>query len=597
MSTTTASKQVLKGGEFLIKETEAQDIFTREELNEEQLMIQDMVSDFIEKEIYPNLERIEKQEEGVTVSLLQKAGELGLLGMAIPEEYGGFGKDFNTNTVMMETMSRAGSFSVSLGAHTGIGTLPILYFGTPEQKAKYLPKLVTAEWKASYCLTEPGSGSDALAAKSRADLSPDGKYYILNGQKMWITNAGFSDIFIVFAKINGEKFTGLIVERSTPGFTVGAEEYKLGLKGSSTRQIFFENVKVPVENVLGEIGQGHKIAFSILNIGRFKLGAGVLGGAKKMCSVAVQYANERNQFGVPIGSFGAIKYKLAEMAIRIYALDSMVYRTSDLIDGKEKQLMTEGKDYSSALQGAAEEYAIESSILKVAGSETTNFVVDEALQVHGGIGYSEELPVARAYRDVRINRIYEGTNEINRMLIVDMLMKKAMKGQLDLMTPGMAIQKELTSVPSSENGETGIFAAEHKALKQLKKAVLLVTGSAVQKLMMQLKDEQEILMEIANMLIELYACESMLLRTEKLVAARGEAATEVAQAMVKVYFSDSLERVAIYGKHALVAFATGDALKVMLMGLKRYTNYEVINTKELRRKVAAKVLEANEWTF
>jgi len=597
MSTTTATHQVLKGGEFLIKESRAEDIFTREELNEEQRMIQDMVNDFIQKEIYPNLERIENQEEGLTVSLLHKAAELGLLGMAIPEEYGGFGKDFNTNTVMMETMSRAGSFSVSLGAHTGIGTLPILYFGTDEQKKKYLPKLVSGELKASYCLTEPGSGSDALAAKSRADLAPDGKHYILNGQKMWITNAGFADIFIVFAKIDGDKFSGLIVERNTPGFTVGAEEKKLGLKGSTTRQIFFENVKVPAENVLGEIGQGHKIAFSILNIGRFKLGAGTLGGAKKIFSVAAQYANERKQFGVSIGTFGAIKHKLGEMAARIYALDSMVYRTSDMIDGKEKQLMAEGKDYATALQGAAEEYAIESSILKVYGSETTGFVVDEALQIHGGIGYSEEFPIARAYRDVRVNRIYEGTNEINRMLIVDMLMKKAMKGHLDLMTPGMAIQKELTSVPQASNGETGPFAAEHRALKNLKKAALLVTGSAVQKLMMKLKDEQEILLNIADMLIELYACESMLLRTEKLITLRGDTATAAQQAMVRLYFSDAIERVSLHGKHALAAFATGDELKIMLMGLKRFTTFDPVNTKELRRKIADKVLAENGWCF
>ncbi len=597
MSTETVNKQILKGGEFLIKESEAQDVFTREDLNEEQRMLESMTNDFIDKEIYPNLEKIEKQEEGFVPSLLDKAGELGLLGLAIPEEYGGFGKDFNTNTVMMETMGKASSFSVSMGAHTGIGTLPILYFGTPEQKQKYLPKLVTGELKAAYCLTEPGSGSDALAAKTRADLSADGKYYTLNGQKMWITNAGFADIFVVFAKIGGDKFTGLIVERNLPGFTLGAEEYKMGIKGSSTRQIFFENVKVPAENVLGEIGQGHKIAFNILNVGRFKLGAGVLGGAKKVSSFAVNYANERNQFGQPISNFGAIKYKLAEQAIRIYALDSMTYRTSDLIDQKEKQLMAEGKDFSTAIQGAAEEYAIESSIMKVFGSETLHYVVDETVQIYGGMGYSEEAPAARAYRDARINRIFEGTNEINRMLIVDMLMKKAMKGQLDLMTPGMAIQKELTSVPSFDSGDSGLFASEKKALKNMKKAALLVAGSAAQKLMMKLKDEQEILINIADMLIELYASESMLLRSEKLVGIKGEAATEVAHAMLKVYFNDAMERVGLHGKHALTSFATGDELKVMLMGLKRFTNTDIVNTKELRRKVAAKVIEANEWTF
>ncbi len=597
MSTDTATKEVLKGGEFLIKDSEAQDVFIREELNEEQRMIEEMCNDFIEKEIYPNLERIEKQEEGLTVSLLQKAGELGLLGTSIPEEYGGFGKDFNTNTVLMEVMGKASSFSVTMGAHTGIGTLPILYFGTPEQKQKYLPKLVTGELKAAYCLTEPGSGSDALAAKTRADLSEDGSHYVLNGQKMWITNAGFADVFVVFAKIGGEKFTGFIVERDSPGFSVGAEEYKMGIKGSSTRQIFFENVKVPAENLLGEIGQGHKIAFNILNLGRFKLGAGVLGGAKKVSSFAINYANERNQFGQPISNFGAIKYKLGEQAIRIYALESMTYRTSDLIDQKEKQLVAEGKDYATAVQGAAEEYAIESSIMKVFGSEVLHYVVDETVQVYGGMGYSEEAPAARAYRDARINRIFEGTNEINRMLSIDMLMKRALKGQLDLMTPGMAIQKELTSVPSFENGDSGLFASEKKAIKNLKKAVLMVSGSAAQKLMMKLKDEQEILMNLADMLIELYACESTLLRTEKLVVLKGEAATEGQRAMLKVYFSDAIERMNLHGKHALAAFAAGDELKIMLMGLKRFTNFEVVNTKELRRKVADMVIAANGYSF
>ena len=597
MTTSTQTGQVLIGGEFLIKETNPVDIFTREELNEEQRMIENMCNDFIEKEIVPNLERIEQQEEGILVTLLNKAAELGLLGTSIPEEYGGFGKDFNTHTIQTETIAKSGSFAVTMGAHTGIGTLPILYFGNDEQKKKYLPKLVTGELKAAYCLTEPGSGSDALAAKSRADLSEDGKFYVLNGQKMWITNAGFADIFIVFAKIDGDKFTGLIVERNTPGFTVGAEEKKLGIKGSSTRQIFFENVKVPVENVLGEIGQGHKIAFNILNVGRFKLGAGVLGGAKKALNIAIQYANERHQFGVPIGTFGAIKHKLGEQATRTYVLDSMVYRVSDLIELKKQQLLANGKDYATALQGAAEEYAIESSIMKIFGSETAFYVVDETLQIHGGIGYSEEYPVAKAYRDVRINRIFEGTNEINRMLIVDMLMKKAMKGQLDLMTPGRAIQKELTSAPQPANYEGGVLAAEHKALKNLKKAALLVTGSAAQKLMMKLKDEQEILMNIADMLIELYACESVLLKTEKLIAGKGESATEIQQAMVKVYFSDAIERVSMHGKHALAAFATGDELKIMLMGLKRFTTGEIVNTKDLRRKVADKLLSENGWCF
>ena len=591
-------KEVLKGGEFLIKESMSENTFIREELNEEQRMIEGMCHDFLEQEIFPIYERIEKQEEGLTVSLLNKAGELGLLGTAIPEEYGGFGKDFNTNTVVGETIGKGGSFSLSLGAHTGIGTLPILYFGNEEQKQKYLPKLVSGELKASYCLTEPGSGSDALAAKSRADLSEDGTHYILNGQKMWITNAGFADIFIVFAKIDGDKFTGFIVEKDTPGFSLGAEEQKLGIKGSSTRQIFFENVKVPVENVLGEIGKGHIIAFNILNIGRFKLGVGVLGASKKLSTISVSYANERSQFQQPISNFGAIKHKLAEQAIKIYALDCMSYRTSDLIDQKEKQLHEDGKDFADALLGAAEEYAIECSIMKVFGSEVLNYVVDEAVQVYGGVGYSEEYPVARAYRDARINRIFEGTNEINRMLIVDMLLKRAMKGNLDLMTPAMAIQKELMSVPSFSNGvEDGIFVSEKKVLRNLKKAVLMVAGSAAKKMMQSLKDEQEILMNIADMLIELYACESVLLATEKLARIKGEDAVGAQIDMARVYFSDSTERINLHGKHALAAFTEGDEQKMMMMGLKRFTKFDVINTKELRRNVANKLIEANEYCF
>jgi alkylation response protein AidB-like acyl-CoA dehydrogenase len=591
-------KHLLKGGEFLVKDTGFQDVFTPEDLNEEQNMIVESTESFIESEIIPVYDRIEKQEPGLTESLLEKAGELGLLGLAIPEEYGGLGKDFNTNSLLIEYMAKARSFSLSLGAHIGIGTLPIVYFGNDQQKAHYLPKLATGELKACYCLTEPGSGSDALGAKTRADLNAEGTHYIVNGQKMWITNSGFADVFIVFCQIDGDKFSALIMEKGMEGLTLGAEEKKMGIKGSSTRQVFLENVKVPKENLLGEIGKGHLIAFNILNIGRYKLAAGVLGGSKLALEQAAGYALERQQFKTPIASFGAIQYKIAEMATRIYALQSSCYRASDMIDNKEKELVAKGKPYQQAIMQAAEEYAIECSVLKFFGSEVLDYCVDENVQIHGGMGYSEELGAAAAYRDARINRIFEGTNEINRLLTVDMLLKRAMGGKIDMMTPAMAIQKELMSVPDfgGDDSDTAL-AAEAKVVKNAKKAILMVAGAAAQKLMAKLKTEQEILMNIADMIAEAYAMESTLLRTQKLISVRGEAACETQIDMAKVYFSDAIERLNLHGKHALQSFADGDELRIMLMGLKRYTKYETFNTKEARRRIAAKVLEAGKYPF
>lgn len=587
----------IKGGEFLVKESTPESIFIPEELNEEQLMIKQMTKEFVDTEVLPNLDRIDAHEEGLMPKLLEKAGEIGILGLPIPEQYGGFSKDFNTISVVTEETGTAHAFSVAYGAQSGIGTLPILYFGTEAQKQKYLPGLATGKIHASYCLTEPGSGSDALAAKTKAILSEDGKNYILNGQKMWITNAGFADIYIVFAKIDGDKFTGFIVERNTPGFTIGVEEKKMGIKGSSTCQIFFENAPVPVENVLGEIGKGHLIAFNILNIGRYKLCIGVLGGSKALITISVKYANERMQFNVPISSFGAIQYKLSEQAIRTFAALSATYRTSDYIDKKEKELIAEGVGFEKALLGAAEEYAIECAMLKVLGSEVLDYVVDECVQIHGGNGFSEEYPAARSYRDARINRIFEGTNEINRLLTVDMLLKRALKGKLDLMTPAMQVQKELMSVPDFNSEDEGLFSAEIKTIRNFKKAILMIAGAAVQKLMMQLEKEQEILMNVADMLIDLYAAESMLLRVQKLYTMKGEVDAAIYGDMLKIYFTDVADRINKNGKTAISSFADGDEMRMMLLGLKRFTKYELFNAKDARRRVAAKMIAENGYCW
>ncbi len=597
---TMVATDVLKGGEFLIKVSRPEDIFIPEEFNEEQLMIKQTTLDFVEQEIIPNRPRIEKQEPGLTVSLMKKAGELGLLGPHMPAEYGGMELDTNTNTLISEILGPAGSFSTSIAAHTGIGMLPILYFGTEEQKQRYLPGLISGDLRAAYCLTEPGSGSDALAAKTRADLTEDGQHYILNGQKMWITNAGFADIFIVFAKIGGEKFTGFIVEAKTPGLTLGAEEDKLGIKGSSTRQVFFENAKVPAANVLGQIGNGHLIAFNALNIGRYKLGVMCLGGCKAVVKMATGYAIERQQFGQSIGNFGAIKHKLAEMGIRAFAGESAGYRTSQLMQERKESASAEGKSYGQATLEAAEEYAIECSILKVFGSETTDYCVDENVQIHGGMGFSEEMDAARAYRDSRINRIYEGTNEINRMLMVDQLFKRALKGQLDIVGPAWAVQKELAAMPSFEKLD-GDYAEETKAVADFKKIALMVAGGAAKMQMdgkLNLKEEQELLMNCADILIDLFCAESMLLRVQKLAERSDKPQPqEIYDAMLQVFFHDASARVAKSATDAIASFAEGDLLKTFLMGLKRFTKYPAVNVKEKRRQIADAMLAAGGWPF
>ena len=597
MSTITSTTTLLKGGEWLIKESNAFETFTPEDFNEEQQMVKDMCLQFLSAEVVPVIDRIDKMEQGLMPSLMVKAGEQGLLGASIPESLGGLGKDFITSTLVNEGLGGGYSFSVAIAAHTGIGTLPILYFGTEEQKKKYIPKLASGEWKGAYGLTEPNSGSDALGAKSTAVLSADGKNYILNGQKCWITNGGFADVYTVFAKIDGDKFSAFILERGMEGFTQGSEEHKMGIKGSSTVQLYFQDCKVPVENLLGEIGKGHIIAFNILNIGRLKLAAAAIGASKMALTTTVDYANTREQFKTPIANFGAIKYKLAECAIKIFASESALYRTAKWIDDKEIELQQNGKQFNEALLGAAEEFAIECAILKVHGSEVLDYAVDEGVQVHGGNGYSDEYLISRAFRDSRINRIYEGTNEINRLLTVDMLLKRAMKGKLDLMGPATAVSKELMSVPEFGNEDETPFAKERKAIVNMKKAILMTAGAAVQKLMMKIQDEQEILMNIADMAIETFVAESTLLRVMKMADKHGEAAAQLQIDMMRCNLNDAVDKVNKAGKEAINAFAGGDEQRMMLLGLKRFTKMDPFNSKDTRRRIADKLSAENKYCW
>ena len=591
----TVSNTSLKGGEFLVKPSDPASTFIPEEFSEEQKMIRDMCNQFLDTEVMPIVERIDTAEEGLMRSLVQKAGDQGLLATSFPEEYGGLGKDFVTSTIINEYLGAGHSFSVAISAHTGIGTLPILYFGTDAQKLKYIPKLISGEWTGAYGLTEPGSGSDALGAKTTAHLSADGKYYLLNGQKCWITNGGFADVYTVFAKVDGDKFTAFIVERGFEGFTQGPEEDKMGIKGSSTVQLYFQDCKVPVENVLGEIGKGHKIAFNILNIGRLKLCAAALGGAKRAITTSVDYAINREQFKTSISNFGAIKHKLAEMAILTFASESALYRTAKLIDDKEHELKESGKPFNEALLGAAEEYAIECAILKVHGSEVLDYVVDEGVQIHGGNGYSAEYNISRAYRDSRINRIYEGTNEINRLLTVDMTLKRAMQGRLNIMGAAMKVSQELMSIPDFGAEDETPFAAEQSLVNGFKKTVLLTAGAAAQKLMMQLENEQEILMCIADMAIDTYVAESLLLRVMKLQQ-MGQT-EEVYRDILGCFLYDAADRIHKNGKDAINAFAEGDEQRMILMGLKRFTKAQPFNSKEARRRIADRLISERSYPF
>ncbi|MFM2227443.1 MAG: hypothetical protein RL664_786 [Bacteroidota bacterium] len=588
----------ITGGEFLIRKTTSSEIFIPEEWNEEQQMMKKMCEDFVNNEITPILDRLDNLEDGLMQSVLHKAGELGLLGISVPEELNGMGMDFKTTMLCTETLGAGHSFSVAYGAHTGIGTLPALYYGNEEQKKTFVSKLSTGEWFACYCLTEPNSGSDANSGKTKATLTEDGKHYKISGQKMWITNAGFADVFTVFAKIeDDENLTAFLLHKDMPGISLNAEEKKMGIKGSSTRQVFFNDVLVPIENMLSERQNGFKIAVNILNIGRIKLAGAVMGGAKATVTDALEYAIAREQFGRSISKYGAIRHKLAEMAIRCYATESALYRATQNIDDAIAGLAEAGMEKGSAVLKGIAAFAPECAILKVYGSETLDYVVDEAVQVYGGMGYSAESRVERAYRDSRINRIFEGTNEINRMLIVDMLLKKAMKGELDLMTPAMNVANELMSIPDFSEPSEDIFERYLGHIENFKKAVLMIAGSAAQKLMMQLAKEQEILMNIADMAIWTYVAESTVLRTQKRVQLNGLENSTSQIAMMQTLITDLADNINKAGKDALNSFVEGDEQRMMMMGLRRFTKTEPYNTKEGRRTIAAELISLGKYCF
>ena len=595
-SATIATSKHLKGCEFIIKEDSTDFSFGSEDFTEEQEMIRDTVRSFVTNDIMKNVDRLEKLEEGLNASLMKKLGDLGMFGSHMPEEYGGMNLDFNSNSIIGEEMGRCNGFSVSYNAHVGIGMLPILYFGSEEIKAQYLPKLITGEWIGAYCLTEPSSGSDALSAKTRADLSDDGEHYILNGQKMWISNAGFAEVFTVFAQVDGDKFTGFLVERNSEGLTFGEEEKKLGIKASSTRQVFLENVKVPTSHILGEIGKGHLIAFNVLNVGRYKLGLSCLGGAKMLCTVATQYANERIQFKVPISSFGAIKQKLAQMVRQTYECDSVTYRVSNLINEEVNLNKELGKTFAEAKLLAAEEYALECSIIKILGSETVDYCVDEAVQIHGGMGYSEEGLVARAYRDARINRIFEGTNEINRMLMVNIIFKRVMKGELDLMTPAMAIKEEFSN---NGNGISSTDQTDDSIVQSFKKCLIMVLGLMGQEAMsgkMDLKAEQEILMNVANMITAVYRSESTLLRIKKNEAKQQEG-QEIYQAILKTCLHEAAFEIQKNAIEAVSSFKEEKALEDLVYAIRKFTKIPFYNIKNLNRIIADSIIEKKEYLF
>ncbi|GGK23539.1 putative acyl-CoA dehydrogenase [Caldalkalibacillus thermarum] len=588
-------KSFVRGGGFLIEDVTPEQVLTPEEFTEEHRMIAKTTEEFVLNEVRPVLEEIENHNFEHTVRLLRKAGELGLLGADIPEKYGGLGLDKISSSLITEYLSPGRSFALSFGAHVGIGTLPIVFFGNEEQKKKYLPALATGEKIAAYALTEPSSGSDALGAKTVAKLSDCGKYYILTGEKQWITNSGFADVFIVYAKVDGEKFTAFIVERDYEGVSTGPEEKKMGIKGSSTRTLILDEAKVPVENVLGEIGKGHVIAFNILNIGRYKLAVGCVGSTKHLLEISVKYAKERKQFKQPIANFNLIKNKLANMAIRTFVNESMVYRTTGLFEEKLGRLSEEEMENGLEVAKSIAEYAIECSINKVYGSEALDYVVDEAVQIHGGYGYMSEYEVENAYRDSRINRIFEGTNEINRLLIPATLMRKVMKGELDLLSKASGLQEELMMLMPQEPDENELLAKEKQHLEMAKKLFLMVAGTGVQKYQQELEKEQELLAHIADMVIEIYAMESAILRTEKAVLKNGEAKEQQKLDYTRVYVQEALQRLEGIARESLAAMEEGDTLRTMLAIVKKLTRHNPINTIEIKRRIANRIIEAEKY--
>ena len=596
------SDDITRGGQFLVKETKCENIFTPEDFSEEQKMMRDSVKEFVDRELWPNKDRFEKKDYAFTEETMRKAGEMGFLGVAVPEEYGGLGMGFVSTMLVCDYISGAtGSFSTAFGAHTGIGTMPITLYGTEEQKKKYVPKLATGEWFGAYCLTEPDAGSDANSGKTKAVLSEDGTHYKISGQKMWISNAGFCNMFIVFARIEDDKnITGFIVENDPEnGITLGEEEHKLGIRASSTRQVFFSETKVPVENMLSERGNGFKIAMNALNVGRIKLAAACLDAQRRTISNAVNYANERVQFKTPIANFGAIRAKLAEMAASCYAGESASYRAAKDIQDRIDARMANGESHQDAELKGVEEFAIECSILKVAVSEDIQHCSDEGIQIYGGMGFSEDTPMESAWRDARIARIYEGTNEINRMLCVGMLMKKAMKGHVDFLGPATKVGEELMGIPSFDTPDySELFAEEKEMIGKLKKVFLMVAGSAAQKYGPDLEEHQQLLMAAADILIEIYMAESTILRTEKLAKSKGEENVKAQIAMAQLYLYNAVDIITSKGKEGIVSFAEGDEQRMMLMGLKRFTKYtNMPNVAALRETIATKVVEENSYPF
>jgi butyryl-CoA dehydrogenase len=595
MATATLPTKRITGGGFLIEDQPLDSVFTVEDWSDEHRQIAQTADEFAQQEIVPNIEKIEHKEWQVSRDLLRKASELGLANVDIPEQYGGSDMDRISSALIADRLAVSGSFSVTWGAHVGIGTLPIVYFGTKEQKEKYLPKLASGEWVAAYALSESSSASDAMNARAKAVLSEDKKHWILNGEKMWITNANFADVYIVFAKVDGEKFSAFIVERGFPGFSVGAEEKKLGIRGSSTAPLIFNDCKVPVENLLGEIGKGHVIAFNTLNIGRFKLGAGVVGGARTALHNAMRYAKDRKAFGKSLTEFGMIQEKIANMAVGIYVGESLAYRTIGMIETALAEVDKNSPNASEQIRKGIEEYAVECSILKVWGSEMIDRVVDETVQIYGGYGFVEEYPAERAFRDARVNRIFEGTNEINRMIITGWLMKRAMKGELALMPAIKQLMDEIFSGPSMAEPLEGVLANERTMLANAKKAGLLAAGIATQKYMQALQDQQEVMGAIADMVIEGYAMESAILRAQKIAQSRGEAAAAHAIAMAQIYSAMAMEKIEAAAKKVLAACSEGDMLRTQMTIMRRLFKYEPINTIELRRQVATKVVEAGKY--